>query len=193
MECGKNMGECRRSAPGICGSEPYIAPEVIAKNGDYDPRPLDVWSCAMVYMMMYWGGGAWNKASEEDPKYAKYMSAWQSWFSVHPDKVVTDDGPEGYPNCGPYFNNFPPTLKRLLLKMAHPIPEKRITIQEALNDRWVKTIECCAPDPNLAKVPSTINAASKNSCKLAAKVEKRVLHNHVPKKHFTIPFEPDHL
>jgi serine/threonine protein kinase len=31
-QCGKNMGEIRRSAPGICGSLPYIAPEVLAKK-----------------------------------------------------------------------------------------------------------------------------------------------------------------
>lgn len=31
--CGKDMGEVRRSAPGICGSLPYIAPEVLAKKG----------------------------------------------------------------------------------------------------------------------------------------------------------------
>ena len=35
-ECGKNMKECRRSAPGICGSLPYIAPEVLAKQGKAD-------------------------------------------------------------------------------------------------------------------------------------------------------------
>ena len=32
-ECGKNMKELRRCAPGICGSLPYIAPEVLEKKG----------------------------------------------------------------------------------------------------------------------------------------------------------------
>lgn len=32
-ECGKNMKEFRRCAPGICGSLPYIAPEVLEKKG----------------------------------------------------------------------------------------------------------------------------------------------------------------
>ena len=32
--CGKDMGEVRLCAPGICGSPPYIAPEVIAKQGE---------------------------------------------------------------------------------------------------------------------------------------------------------------
>jgi serine/threonine protein kinase len=31
--CGKDMGEVRLCAPGMCGSPPYVAPEVIAKNG----------------------------------------------------------------------------------------------------------------------------------------------------------------
>jgi len=32
-ECGQNMKECRRCSPGICGSLPYIAPEVLEKKG----------------------------------------------------------------------------------------------------------------------------------------------------------------
>ena len=32
-ECGKNMADARRCSPGICGSLPYIAPEVLDKKG----------------------------------------------------------------------------------------------------------------------------------------------------------------
>ena len=32
-ECGKELGQVRKCAPGICGSMPYIAPEVLAKKG----------------------------------------------------------------------------------------------------------------------------------------------------------------
>ena len=32
-ECGKDMGDIRLCGPGICGSPPYIAPEVMAKEG----------------------------------------------------------------------------------------------------------------------------------------------------------------
>lgn len=38
--CGKSMQEVRLCAPGICGSPPYIAPEVIAKKGKLLPIPL---------------------------------------------------------------------------------------------------------------------------------------------------------
>jgi serine/threonine protein kinase len=34
-ECGKSMGEIRKCSPGICGSLPYIAPEVLAKTGNH--------------------------------------------------------------------------------------------------------------------------------------------------------------
>ena len=33
-QCGKNMGDVRLCKPGICGSLPYIAPEVLAKEGE---------------------------------------------------------------------------------------------------------------------------------------------------------------
>lgn len=34
--CGRDMGEVRRCLPGICGSLPYIAPEVLAKKCKHD-------------------------------------------------------------------------------------------------------------------------------------------------------------
>lgn len=45
-ECGKDMKEIRQCAPGICGSLPYIAPEVFAKKGEYNfqlsRKPINV-------------------------------------------------------------------------------------------------------------------------------------------------------
>lgn len=38
-ECGKNMGAIRRCAPGVCGSLPYIAPEVLGKKGNCSVYP----------------------------------------------------------------------------------------------------------------------------------------------------------
>ena len=38
-------------AQGIVGSDPYLAPEVCVFN-KYDPRPVDVWSVAIIYCCM---------------------------------------------------------------------------------------------------------------------------------------------
>jgi len=39
-QCGKNMGEVRTCAPGLCGSLPYMAPEVIRKEGKPSISPF---------------------------------------------------------------------------------------------------------------------------------------------------------
>ncbi len=39
-QCGKEMGEVRLCPPGMCGSPPYVAPEVIAKKGKLKISPI---------------------------------------------------------------------------------------------------------------------------------------------------------
>lgn len=181
-ECGKNMDDCRKSKPGICGSLPYIAPEVLEKKGEYDPRPLDVWSCAISFLTLHWGAYPWSSASRSDQLYKRFIEGWDAFLAEHPDGIVTD---EHFPKCGPLLSRLPhPGMKRLMLKMLHPIPEKRITISEALNTGWVKSIECCCQESDLKpddlKRISSIDVAGKNSCKLANKMLVIKKHNHLP-------------
>ncbi|KAI9676123.1 MAG: hypothetical protein M1817_000868 [Caeruleum heppii] len=179
-ECGKNMKETRRCAPGICGSLPYIAPEVLEKNGDYDPRPLDVWSCAIVYMTMKFGGSPWPAAETSYVQYGKFVKGWESFFKKHAEQLITDE--TGTPKCGELFAYLDSqAMRRLLLRMLHPVPEKRISIHDAVNDRWVKTIDCCSPqDYNHVETPGCIDAAGKKSCRLLAKSGIKKLHHHLP-------------
>jgi protein-serine/threonine kinase len=37
---------------GLCGSEPYIAPEQFESKAQYDARLVDVWACAVVFYCM---------------------------------------------------------------------------------------------------------------------------------------------
>lgn len=188
-ECGKNMKDVRKCAPGLCGSLPYIAPEVIEKKGDYDPRPLDVWSCAMVYIHMTYGGSPWTQAASGQPQYDTFLNGWNKFLAKHPDGLLID-GPGGVPTCGPIFNaeRFgSPAMKRLILKMLHPIPEKRITIHEVLVGPTVRSIECCSPE-SYENSTCCVDAKSGKKKNADGKVAtKKVLHNHVPPKKHLMP------
>ncbi|KAK9457973.1 kinase-like domain-containing protein, partial [Dipodascopsis uninucleata] len=71
----------------VCGSEPYMSPEVL--EGDersvlYDARKLDVWSCAIVYFCLTYGGHPFEKASRSDPRYNEYCEILQEFHREHP-------------------------------------------------------------------------------------------------------------
>ncbi|KAF2631681.1 Pkinase-domain-containing protein [Macroventuria anomochaeta] len=179
-QCGKNMGAVRLSSPGICGSLPYIAPEVLAKRSPYDPRPLDVWSCAIVYITMAFGGCPWQAAKSEFEYYAKFKRGWQDWLRDHPDGELFD-GPNGYPKCGKLFNMIEgPAIRHLILRMLHPIPEKRITIREVLNTSLIRNVDCCCPenyeDPNCCSDGATLSSAHGRFS------PKKPVHHHIPPK-----------
>lgn len=178
-QCGVNMGEIRLCAPGICGSEPYIAPEVLAKSGPYDPRALDVWSSAIVMLHLIFGGAIWSRAevSGNNTNYNSLVRGWDKWEAKHSgaDREITD---MDYPHVMA-FDNFvkPPALRRVLLQMLNPDPSKRISIADVANNRWLKNVECCQPesydDPSLS-----IDASKKIT--LSRGQRKIFCHNHLP-------------
>ena len=179
-QCGQNMDhDVRLCAPGICGSEPYIAPEVLAKKAKYDPRPLDVWSTAIVMIYLIFGGAIWARAAPGNEHYDSLVRGWEKWHEKHPepDAVIADDD---YPHQKAFdMMVSPPALRRLLLQMLHPDPAKRISINEVINNRWMKNVECCQPesydDPSqvidATKSKSTWNGHKKIFC-----------HSHLPPK-----------
>ncbi|KAB5559783.1 kinase-like domain-containing protein [Coniochaeta sp. 2T2.1] len=178
-QCGVAMGEIRMCAPGICGSEPYIAPEVLAKAGPYDPRALDVWSSAIVMIHLIFGGAIWGRAEEtsNNTNYNALVKGWEKWKAKNsgPDREITD---LDYPYVMA-FDNFvkPPALRRVLLQMLNPDPARRISIAEVANNRWVKNVECCQPESY--DDPSLTIDASKKIC-LVRGQRKIFCHNHLP-------------
>ncbi|KAM0417205.1 hypothetical protein ACHAPT_012782 [Fusarium lateritium] len=178
-QCGRNMGEVRLCSPGICGSEPYIAPEVLAKKEAYDPRALDVWSSAIIMIYLTFGGAIWSRAETGNLHYDKLVDGWNKWYAKHPecDACITDSD---YPKCYALdVGVTPPALRRLLLQMLNPDPHKRIGIDDVINNRWMKNVECCQvesyDDPALVidatKKDNTVNGNKKIFC-----------HNHLPPK-----------
>jgi protein-serine/threonine kinase len=186
-KCGTNMGPARRAAPGICGSRPYISPEVLAKKGDYDPTKLDTWACAMVYMHICLGGSPWDVADETSVPYAIFKKGWDKWLEKNPEGLVRDEK-GGEPNCGKcfqgeYLGN--PAFKRLMLKMLHPDPDKRISVHDALYGPTIRGIECCSPD-SYEECDSSIDAGSLAKSKSSKKLVQKK-HNHLPPKAHKLP------
>jgi serine/threonine protein kinase len=190
-QCGKNMGEVRRCTPGLCGSMPYIAPEVLEKKGNYDPRPLDVWSCAIVYLTMSFKGSPWPAAQTKYELYGKFKAGWDKWLHDHPDGVISDSS---FPSCGPLFKMVDviggPAIKRLLLKMLNPDPDRRISIQHVLKSSTMKSIECCSEE-SYEDVQGCCFDAGKSKVttsdgkKVKAQIKRK--HNHVPPKEHKTP------
>ncbi|KAF4582978.1 kinase domain containing protein [Ophiocordyceps camponoti-floridani] len=177
-QCGRNMGEMRLCSPGICGSEPYIAPEVLEKRDRYDARALDVWSSAIVMIYMTFGGAIWSRAERGQPHYDKLVTGWDAWNRRHPGPgaAISEDD---YPKCLALDVGVnPPALRRLLLQMLNPDPRRRIAMTEVLTNRWMRNVECCQLE-SYDELAPTIDATKKE---FANGTKKIFCHNHLPSK-----------
>jgi protein-serine/threonine kinase len=185
-KCGKEVnGKIRKCIPGICGSLPYIAPEVLAKDGmslqfqtmnirpslrtdsdtgAYDPRGLDTWSCAIICIALFVRGNPWHAAEPTDAHYARFLSGWDKFHAEVPNRKVNEFD---YPSCGAVFGLIPKmSLRCLVLQMLNPDPARRISLADAMNHRFVRRTECCCPE--YSETDDTDGT--------------RVTHNHLPPK-----------
>ncbi|KAK9686632.1 hypothetical protein K7432_015087 [Basidiobolus ranarum] len=108
---------------GICGSEPYIAPEAFTSK-EYDAREVDIWACGIVYYAMTYHGIPFRTATKNDPNYKNFLELRR---------------------LGTYepLNKLPPGCRELLMRILEPNPSERITVQDILEDEWFKRIEVC--------------------------------------------------
>lgn len=116
---------------GLCGSEPYIAPEQFLSK-PYDARLVDVWACGIVYYCLHFQELPWRAAQPAtDQLYAAYAAACSSATTA-------------VSACPPTINNLNPRQCRpLIRKMLEPDPKQRWTIEEVMAHTWVKSIEVC--------------------------------------------------
>ncbi|KAI0975717.1 kinase-like domain-containing protein [Xylaria arbuscula] len=180
-QCGVAMGEVRLCKPGICGSLPYIAPEVLGKKEEYDPRPLDVWSSAIVMVYLVFGANLWEKAEAglSTAVQKNYNDLVAGWQKTDAKKIAKPDvAKDAYPKLLPfeYFVK-PLPLRRLLLNMLHPDPKKRITMNDVITNRWMKNTECCQLESY--DDPVKYIDASKKDC-MKSSSGKIFCHNHLP-------------
>ena len=116
---------------GLCGSEPYIAPEQFLGK-PYDARLVDIWACGIVYYCLHFQELPWRAAQPAtDSLYSAYAAA-----CANPNATVSA--------CPPTINNLSPRACRpVIRKMLEPDPRHRATIEEVVAHAWVKGIEVC--------------------------------------------------
>jgi protein-serine/threonine kinase len=115
---------------GLCGSEPYIAPEQFLGK-PYDARLVDIWACGIVYYCLHFSELPWRAAQSTDALFASYAEACRS-----PQQSQSA--------CPPTINNLSPRACRTLLRrMLEPDPKQRATIDDVMKHSWIKSIEVC--------------------------------------------------
>ncbi|KAF5376891.1 hypothetical protein D9615_007226 [Tricholomella constricta] len=130
---------------GLCGSEPYIAPEQFLGK-PYDARLVDIWACGIVYYCLHFQELPWRVAQPaSDSLFSTYAQA-----CANPQPSVS--------TCPPTINNLSPRACRTLIrKMLEPEARLRSTIEEVMVHPWVTGIEVCYE----VKEPKHIHVSAK--------------------------------
>ncbi len=111
---------------GVCGSAPYISPEEYTDD-EFDPRPVDVWSCGVIYMAMRTGRQLWHVAiADEDEFYKRYLEGRKSEGGYEPIEQLKRS------RC-----------RNVIYSILDPVPSRRITAKQVLNSEWGRSIKVC--------------------------------------------------
>lgn len=110
---------------GVCGSSPYIAPEEYIKE-EFDPRPVDIWACGVIYMAMRTGRQLWSSAEKDDPFYMNYLKGRKEKGGYEPIESLKRA------RC-----------RNVIYSMLDPVPYRRINGKQILNSEWGREIKCC--------------------------------------------------
>ena len=147
--------EIRHCPPGLVGSRPYMAPEIIRHEGPYDPRAVDVWAAAIVHLSQCAGGTPWEAAHPDVNNYGKFANTWEEW------KAHLDPPPS--PSCAPPritaghpLPAFAQTQRfasvgglperTCLMAMLHPDPAARWSAADVLAHPALNDAPCCQQD-----------------------------------------------
>lgn len=110
---------------GVCGSSPYIAPEEYSQE-EFDPRPVDIWACGVIYMAMRTGRQLWRVAQKDDEIFAKYLRGRKEKGGYEPIENLKRA------RC-----------RNVIYSMLDPVPHRRINGKQILNSEWGREIKCC--------------------------------------------------
>lgn len=152
-------------ASGIVGSDPYLAPEVCIFT-KYDPRPVDIWSAAIIFACMILKKFPWKipklrdnsfklfcsgrncdslsalvTRTPEPPSYDSSERDMKNSFNEHSRNTADPDNN----NIGPQrlLHALPEESQHIIGRMVDLAPACRSTIEEVLEDEWIKSIDMC--------------------------------------------------
>ena len=67
----------RKTSSTLCGSPPYIAPEILAcgrkSGGRYSPDLVDIWSCGVILFVLLVGNTPWEEPSSSSWEFQEYV------------------------------------------------------------------------------------------------------------------------
>ncbi|KAI8971664.1 kinase-like domain-containing protein [Mycotypha africana] len=111
---------------GICGSDPYIAPEQFAEP-DYDARLTDLWSCGIIFVCMSIRRFPWRMpVPDKDQSFKNFVTP----STGSADKL---------------FKLLPRESRYIMERILTPNPLERCTLEDVLEDDWVKSVHMCTP------------------------------------------------
>ncbi|KAL2838268.1 kinase-like domain-containing protein [Aspergillus pseudoustus] len=116
-----------------CGSSsPYISPEqdTDSSSGELDdPRSVDIWAAAVIYLAMRTGRNLWEEASEErDAGFARFVEERRDGKNNEVIEGISTD-----------------LSRDILYSMLSIDPAARPTAAEVLSSAWVEGVDCCIP------------------------------------------------
>lgn len=129
---------------GVVGSDPYLAPELLdnstsATTAYYDPRPVDIWSIAIIYYCMVQRKFPWKSPRMIYNSFRLFCSEPE-----HPKDLI----------AGPYrlLKVLPKASRELLGSMLEIEPKKRVLLDDIISNDWFKSIESCVVDTKTGKL-----------------------------------------
>lgn len=140
------------SFPGM--SLPFIPPEVFRyrsrhsqqENDEYDndPRPADVWSTAIVYLVLINGRLPWRstRPHREDERYLEYLRGRVGEDGYPPIEALGSVSSGNYPRYAKANFMFQ-RRRNAIYAMLNPNPRKRITTTAMLGSEWMDGVAVC--------------------------------------------------
>jgi len=123
-------GGKRKMAVTLCGSPPYVAPEVLScsghgtvKGAGYAADMADTWSCGVVLFVLLAGNTPWAKPVEEQDEYGRP--------NEYAEYLQTNGNPKDE-----LWQALPTEVLSLLRGMMRVEPKTRFTLQDVRRHPW---------------------------------------------------------